>query len=70
MTVQLKTYKEDDKTYVATGFSKDNGFHRAHDQRQYTAERAGGEVLNTDSYDDALAFIAAGLGKPERLYTL
>jgi hypothetical protein len=69
MSVELKTYTEGNKTFLAVGYIEDRESSRLYDEVRYLAENASGKLKYTDDYQAALDFIAEGLNPP-RNYTL
>lgn len=70
MSIELTTYTEGDKTFLAVGYIRDIGYNRSHDSLQYHAVNATGDETYTDDYQEALDFISKGLGQPRHTYTL
>lgn len=60
MSVELKEFKENDKTFLAVGYIEED--HRA--DLKWRAFRASGENEWFWEYYEALNFIAEGLKKP------
>lgn len=66
MTVELKEFRENGKTFLAVGYiDYDRNAHL-----NFYAVRADGKENWFSKYEDALAFIAVGIKKPTPTWTL
>lgn len=66
--VELTKFNEGNKTYLAVGFIEDRGF--SVNASQYYAVNAQNDEFYTDDYNEAMAFIGAGLTPPKETWTI
>ncbi|AZU98435.1 hypothetical protein BZF66_05630 [Salmonella enterica] len=69
MSVELTTFNEGNKTYLAVGFIEDRGFDDSN-VCQYRCVDAQGYEFYTDDHGEAMAFISNGLTQPKNTWTL
>lgn len=70
MSVELKTYSDNNKTYLAVGFIEDRTGTCMADEKPYKAYRADGDHEYFFNHSEALEFISVGLEPPKQNYTL
>lgn len=69
MSVELTTFREGNKTYIAVGCIEDRGYEDSM-VAQYRCVSADGHEFYTDDYGEATAFLTAGLTPPKNTWTM